>query len=455
VAGFIRGGGGGDRKAETGAPGECRKFSPGAPFSLRIPSPHSVFSASPVVSIFWAMLRAEIDLTVYPDECDAFGHLNQASFLSLFERARWEMLARGPGMDVFTRAGAWPAVRKTVIDYHAAAFPGDVLRFHQALTHHGRTSFTMRQTARRVGDDTLIATAEFVFVCINRDGRPVAVPAAFGEFMSAGRPVDDAQRLTVNGVSLAVEVRGEGPAILFVHGYPLDRTIWREQMAALDGYRRIAPDLRGMGQSDSPDLGYAMTTYAADLAALLDALGVEDVVLCGLSMGGYVVFEFLRHWRHRVRGLVLMDTRAEADGAEARRARDAAAAIAREGGAAAIAEQMLPKMLSPATAAGAPDIVARVQAIMAGTPVAGVVGALAAMRDRPASTGLLPTLAGLPTLVLVGEDDALIPPEQGRRLAGAIPGARLVVVPGAGHLPPVERPTEVTAALREFLRVVG
>src|SRR5512143_2288236 len=158
----------------------------------------------------------EIDLTVYPDECDAFGHLNQASFLSLFERARWEMLARGPGMDVFTRAGAWPAVRKTVIDYHAAALPGDVLRFHQALTHHGRTSFTMRQTARRTSDDILIATAEFVFVCINRDGRPVAVPAVFGEFMSAGRPVDDAQRLTVNGVSLAVEVRGEGPAILFV-----------------------------------------------------------------------------------------------------------------------------------------------------------------------------------------------------------------------------------------------
>ena len=92
---------------------------------------------------------SEIDLTVYPDECDAFGHLNQASFLSLFERARWEMLVRGPGIDVFTRAGAWPAVRKTVIDYHAAAFPGDVLRFHQAVTHHGRTSFTMRQTARR------------------------------------------------------------------------------------------------------------------------------------------------------------------------------------------------------------------------------------------------------------------------------------------------------------------
>ena len=98
-------------------------------------------------------MTPEIDLPVYPDECDAFGHLNQASFLSLFERARWEMLMRGPGMDVFTRSGAWPAVRKSVIDYHAAAFPGDVLRFHQSLTHLGRTSFTMRQTARRVKDE--------------------------------------------------------------------------------------------------------------------------------------------------------------------------------------------------------------------------------------------------------------------------------------------------------------
>src|ERR1041385_4813295 len=101
-----------------------------------------------------SMTSPDIDLTVYPDECDAFGHLNQASFLSLFERARWEMLARGPGMDVFTRNGAWPAVRKTSVDYHAAALPGDILRFAQTLVHHGRTSFTMRQTARRVKDDT-------------------------------------------------------------------------------------------------------------------------------------------------------------------------------------------------------------------------------------------------------------------------------------------------------------
>ncbi|HSB54206.1 MAG TPA: alpha/beta fold hydrolase [Gemmatimonadales bacterium] len=398
-------------------------------------------------------MTPDIDLTVYPDECDAFGHLNQASFLSLFERARWEMLLRGPGMDVFSRVGAWPAVRKTVIDYHAAAFPGDMLRFHQALTHVGRTSFTMRQTARRVKDDVLIATAEFVFVCVNRDGRPVPVPTEFSGFMGArpGRP-DDGQRFTVNGVNLAVEVRGEGPVVLFVHGYPFDRSIWSHQVAALEGFRRVAPDLRGMGASDAPDLGYSMEIYAADLAALLDALGVDEVVLCGLSMGGYVAFEFLRRWRNRVRGLVLMDTRAEADTAEGRRARDAAAAEAREHGAGAIADAMIPRILGASTRSGASLTVERVRAMMAATPVAGIVGALAAMRDRPDSTPLLPELTGLPTLVLVGEEDEITPPSAARAMAEAISGARLVLVPGSGHLPPVERPVETTRALLEFLR---
>jgi 3-oxoadipate enol-lactonase len=402
------------------------------------------------------MSLPEIDLVVYPDECDAFGHLNQASFLSLFERARWEMLLRGPGMDVFTRTGAWPALRKTVIDYRAAAFPGDVLRFQQALTHHGRTSFTMRQTARRVRDDTLIASAEFVFVCIDRDGRPVLVPPQFSEYMQARRESpENVQRLMVHGVNLAVEVLGEGPAILFVHGYPLDRTMWREQVEALDGFRRIVPDLRGMGQSDAPDLGYGMGIYAADLAALLDALGIDEVILCGHSMGGYIAFEFLRQWRSRVRGLILVDTRAEADTAEGRRARDAAAATARERGSAAIADTMLSKMLAPATLAEQPEVVERVRGIMASTRVAGMVGALAAMRDREGSESLLPTLVGVPTLVIVGEADGLTPPDQARAMAQAIPGAQLAIIPRAGHLPPVEQPAQTTRSMREFLSSVG
>jgi YbgC/YbaW family acyl-CoA thioester hydrolase len=395
----------------------------------------------------------DIDLTVYPDECDAFGHLNQASFLALFERARWEMLARGPGMDVFTRHGAWPAVRKSAIDYHLAAYPGDVLRFHQTLTHLGRTSFTIRQTARRTRDDALIATAEFVFVCISREGRPVPVPGEFGEFMNA-RPArsGDTPRVTVNGVSLAVQTGGEGPAILFIHGYPLDHTIWRPQLDALDGWRTVAPDLRGMGQSDAPDLGYSMATYAADLAALIDSLGLDRVVLCGHSMGGYVAFEFLRRWPDRVSGLALVATRADADTIETRRARDTAAVLAREGGAQEIAAAMLPKMLSPSAPAALVDLV---RAVMASTPVAGIVGALGAVRDRPDSTALLPTLARLPALVIAGADDQLVTVSQTSAMAAAIPGARLVVAPGAAHLPSLEAPGIVTDALRTFLSTVG
>jgi 3-oxoadipate enol-lactonase len=398
------------------------------------------------------MAALEIDLTVYPDECDAFGHLNQASFLSLFERARWEMLARGPGMDVFTVQGTWPAVRKTAIDYHAPAFPGDVLRFHQALTHHGRTSFTMRQTARRVGDDRLIATAEFVFVCIDRAGRPTPVPGDLGRFLTT-RPLEPpgVQRMTVNGVSLAVEMRGKGPAVLFVHGYPLDRTLWAAQLSGLDGFRVIAPDLRGLGLSDAPDLGYSMPTYADDLAALLEALQVDEVVLVGLSMGGYVAFEFLRRHRERVRALVLFDTRADADTTDVRRARDQQSSLAREHGAGAVAEQMLPRILAPTAAQSTPHVVERVREMMLAAPVAGIAGALAAMRDRNDSSALLATLDDLPTMVVVGEEDAMTPVDLARGMASAIPGARLEIVPGAGHLPPIEAPGVVNALLLDFL----
>ena len=397
------------------------------------------------------MALADIDITVYPDECDAFGHLNQASFLTLFERARWEMLARGPGMDVFSRHGVWPAVRRTVIDYHAAAFPGDVLRFGHALTHLGRTSFTMRQTARRPADDTLIATAEFVFVCISRSGRPVPVPEEVGRFMTA-RDAGDAgvRRMTVNGVSLAVDVRGDPDdvPVLFVHGFPLDRTLWGPIVEGLAGAYRIAPDLRGFGLSDAPDLGYSMTTYADDLIALLDSVGVGRAVVCGLSMGGYIAFELARRAPERLAGLVLMDTRAEADTPDARRGRDAAAQQVRERGPAPIADAMMGQLLSERTSKAVAE---RVRATIMHTPPAGLIGALGAMRDRPGSTALLGELGAVPTLVIVGEDDPITPPSTARELANAIPGARLEVVSGAAHLPPLEQPKATTRLLAEFI----
>lgn len=394
------------------------------------------------------MGTADVDLRVYPDECDAFGHLNQASFLTLFERARWESLAQGPGMEVFSTTGVWPAVRKATVDYHLATFPGDVLRFHQALTHIGRTSFTMRQTARRLADDALVATAELVFVCVNRDGRPIPVPEGLGTYFGSEPGEDAIQRISVRGVSLAVETKGTGPAVLFIHGYPLDRTIWQHQVTHLEGCRRIAPDLRGMGRSDAPDLGYSMATYADDLAGLLEVLGEESVVLCGLSMGGYIAFEFLRRHPDRVRGLVLMDTKAEADTPDGRKARDAQLAMVRESGVEALADQMVPKLLATGAA---PALVAQVRAMVMATPVPGVAGALGAMRDRADSRVLLPELGRIPVLVVTGAADALIPATVAEALADAIPGAHLEVIPGAGHLPPLEQPEATTAALQRFL----
>ena len=353
------------------------------------------------------------------------------------------------------RQGTWPAVRKATIDYNAAAYPGDVLRFHQTLTHHGRTSFTIRQTARRVRDDALIATAELVFVCINGEGKPVPVPAEFGEFMNARpAPPGSARRVTVNGVNLAVDVRGEGSAVLFIHGYPLDRTIWEPQLAALNGWRRIAPDLRGMGLSDAPDLGYSMATMQPILrrcSTRWPSIGrslrplhgrLRSVRVCAAVAGT------------RSAGLVLIDTRAEADTAEGGRLRDAAAALARDGGAEAVTESLLPRVLGRSTRTGASITAERVRGIMSSTPVSGLVGALAAMRDRPDSSPLLPDLAGLPTLVMVGEEDELTPPAPRVPWPTGFPDARLIIIPGSGHLPPVERPVETTRALVEFLRAL-
>jgi YbgC/YbaW family acyl-CoA thioester hydrolase len=386
-----------------------------------------------------------IQLTVYPDECDAYGHLNQAAYLALFERARWELLARGPGMDAFLRAGVWPAVRRCTIDYHAGVWPGDVLAFEVTLAGRGRTSFTLRQQAVRTRDQRLVAVAEIVFVCIDREERPVAVPE---DILAALTAAPRLVRLA-DGTTLALDEAGQdGVPVLFVHGYPLDRTLWRAQLEAITGHRLLAPDLRGFGASPLAGGGTTMAQHADDLAALLDVLKIERVVLAGLSMGGYVAFEFLRRHRDRVRGLVLLDTKAEADDQAGRAARDAAIVKVAEEGAGAIAAGMAEKLFAD----GTPPVVREaLESQMAATSVPGIMAALVAMRDRADSTELLPALAGLPTLVIVGAEDQLTPPAAAERMVAKLPGAQLVVVEGAGHVPPLERPATVNEALQAFL----
>lgn len=250
-------------------------------------------------------------------------------------------------------------------------------------------------------------------------------------------------------VSLSYEAHGEGPPIVFLHGFPLDRTIWRQQLARLDGFHRIAPDLRGMGASSVPRAGYSMAAYATDVLALLDALALRRVALCGLSMGGYVVMELLRRAPDRVAAVALVDTRAEPDNAEGRRARLEAADRARREGVGVVVRAMLPKLLGSATRDRNPEVVRRVVEMMSATPVDGFVGALQAMRDRPDSSDVMQRLA-VPALVVVGAEDVLTPPESSRALADSISDSRLVVVAGAGHLTPVESPDRVTAALAAF-----
>ncbi len=397
-----------------------------------------------------------ITLTVYPYECDAYGHLNAAAWVQLFERARWEMLGRGPGVDLFQRHGVWPAVRKANVEYHLPAFPGDVLDIQTEAVRVGRTSLELKQRAVRTADGVLLAEAHHHFVMIDREGKASPVPDEVATlFGSPTRPTRSLEmvRHEVGAVTLSVDIRGDGPALLLVHGFPLDRTIWMHQVATLSGWRRIAPDLRGLGDADAPEGGYSMATYADDLARLLDKLRITRAVVAGLSMGGYVAFEMLRRHRDRVAGLILCDTRAEADTPEAKRGREEMAELARAKGAAAVAERMVPKLLGRTTRQAQPPLVQQVHQMVARAPVAGIVGALEAMRDRPDSTALLPSIT-VPTLVVVGQEDEVTPPASARAMASAIPGAAITTIAGAGHVSPLEAPTAVSRVMAEFLEAV-
>jgi pimeloyl-ACP methyl ester carboxylesterase len=184
---------------------------------------------------------------------------------------------------------------------------------------------------------------------------------------------------------------------------------------------------------------------------LLDHIGYDGpVVVAGLSMGGYVAFEICRRHPERVAGLILAATKATADPDAAKAARDESARVAAAEGAGPIVAGMLPKMLAPQTYEEEPDLVEFLQDMMLATSAEGMVGALAAMRDRPDSTPDLPGLA-VPTLVIHGEDDQLIPPAEAQAMAAAIPEAELVIVPGAGHMVNLEQPAVFNEAVRGFL----
>jgi pimeloyl-ACP methyl ester carboxylesterase len=244
--------------------------------------------------------------------------------------------------------------------------------------------------------------------------------------------------------------------VLFIHGFPLDHSMWRHQLAALSRWRCIAPDLPGAGMSPAHDSrdGYSMAAYAADLMRLLDDHRIDQVVVCGLSMGGYIAFELLRQFPKRVRAAILCNTKAAADTPEAKQGRDVMAAKAQKEGAWGIAEELVPKLLALATRERQPEVVREVTELIARQPVSGIVGALRALRERPDSTPLLGWIQ-IPVLVVAGEDDQITPAVGMQEMARAIPGAQFALIRDAGHLTPLEQPGVVTTALRDFLARVA
>jgi 3-oxoadipate enol-lactonase len=242
---------------------------------------------------------------------------------------------------------------------------------------------------------------------------------------------------------------GQGPPLVFLHGFPLCRGAWQKQMDAFGfSHRVIAPDLRGFGNSEAASGPTTMTQYAADVHALLQQLGTGPVVLIGHSMGGYVALAFAHQFPEMLRGLVLVSTKAGQDTAKAAAVRRATAEKVKAEGVQGVVEAMAPKML----VAGNRDerMAEEVRAFMAASEAAGVIGALLGMAERPDATEMLSQIM-VPTLVITGAEDTVIPPSESDKLVQAIRGAQLSVIPHAGHLVAFEQPDEFNRVLEDWL----
>lgn len=254
-------------------------------------------------------------------------------------------------------------------------------------------------------------------------------------------------RLDWEGQAVQVRELGQGPAVVLLHGYPLDGAMWSGVARALSTrFRVFKPDLPGRGENPSSP-GGSIGRYADFVEAIFEQLP-PPAGLAGFSMGGYVSLDLMKRGPASVRALALVDTRAGADDEPGRAARETAIAAVRSGGAAAIADAMIARLLAPGSAQNA-SLVERLKRIILRQTPETLESDLAAMRDRADSTGFLAQIK-VPAIVLVGEDDAISPPAECEAMAAAIPGARFVSIPAAGHLTPMERPGAVATILAEF-----
>ena len=262
-------------------------------------------------------------------------------------------------------------------------------------------------------------------------------------------------KIRVNDVDLGYDDHGIGQPVIFLHAFPLNRTMWEGQMTALlneQQFRLVALDWRGFGESELNTDVSTMEMFADDLAALMDALGMDSAILCALSMGGYAAFAFLRKHPQRVKALVLADTRPGADNEESKANRESLAQLAEVEGTEAVANLQVPRLLSDYTRQQHPEVEIRVRRMIDAATPAGIAAAAHGMAQRSDSSDILPRIA-CPTLVVVGEQDVLTPPNIAQEYASHISGVQVAIIPNAGHLSNLEQPEAFFEVLRNFLRL--
>jgi pimeloyl-ACP methyl ester carboxylesterase len=240
-------------------------------------------------------------------------------------------------------------------------------------------------------------------------------------------------------------------AVVLLHAFPLNARMWEGQLGLADtGWRVIAPQLRGFdgGSGDPP--ASSIDDFAGDIIDLLDGLHVKQAVIGGLSMGGYVAFGLLRLAARYVQGLILADTRSQADTPEGVAGRTRQLGVVQTSGPDALLDELIPKLLGETTRQTRPAVVQIVRALAQTSSADAISGAIRALMTRPDSTPLLASIH-VPTLVVVGEEDVLTPPAASEEMHRAIAGSELVRIPQAGHLSNLEQPELFSAALAAFL----
>jgi 3-oxoadipate enol-lactonase len=256
----------------------------------------------------------------------------------------------------------------------------------------------------------------------------------------------------INGVKLHWREAGAGDdAVLFIHGFPFRSTMWGPQLEAVPtGWRFIAPDLRGFGTSEAGAEPFSIELFADDVIALLDHLNIEQVVVCGLSMGGYVALSIAERYPHRMRALVLAATRASADTPEARQGRQQLAAATRAQGSMVVVDSMMPKLLSGASRLHHPEVADFVRVMMQTTNAEVIARSLEALANRADYREKLP-LINVAAVVVRGDQDEIITREEVDHLARSIRGAIYEVIPNVGHLPNLEAPDIFNKLLQNLL----